>query len=132
MPNLDWLKHPFGIDVSTEIVFPKANRPTPRQWKGRAMLSEASAITSDQRRRSESNRRWRICNQAPLPEIPEENTSFAQRAARDIAVDAEILPDPPAVSDPTDQDLALLIARCPRAHKCSNCEPSQTALIHDV
>jgi hypothetical protein len=44
-----------------------------------------------------------------LPEIPEENASFAQRAAQGAAVDVEIRPDPPAVSDPIDPDLALLI-----------------------
>jgi len=73
----------------------------------------ADATASDKRRRSESNRRWRICKQPPCPEIFDENEDSGKCAARGAAVDAKIVSDPRIANDPIDVDLDVLIERWP-------------------
>jgi hypothetical protein len=99
----------------------KNESPDASQVEAPGDVVRARTIPSDKRRRSESNRRWRICNQEPRPDYSEENADFSPRAAPGAAVDAEIPLNPPAagpqaVSIPdlhVDPDLALIVNRWP-------------------
>jgi integrase len=75
-------------DHTAEVKPEKAKTPeTPGE-------SKASRGSSTQRLRSESNRRWRICNQKPSPGNPEENRA----SASDVHADVHTEPADPALA----------------------------------
>ena len=84
----------------------RSSRPQKRKNPAKPGNSGTSQGSKAERLRSESNRRWRICNPLPDTDFPEENPDPGQ-------VDPVV--DPTAQADPVLAELAAAWSSLPRA-----------------
>ena len=85
---------------------PRSSRPQKRKNPRETRQNRDFAGVRAERLRSESNRRWRICNPLPDTDFPEENPDPGQ-------VDPVV--DPTAPADPELAELAAVWSSLPRA-----------------